>query len=712
MRTAIITLFVIISFYSKVYPALTSLHAEIAQIEGFEQPVRCGTAYHQYCLQNINRLPPALAARLKKSSSYYMSKTATDSLQKRYLSPSGKFPIYYYTQGTSAVPDSDAVTLSPTGQWQKSTNGVPDYVEWVAQAADSSYKVIRNYLGYADGNDSIRINMINLESGIYAYTYDNRLMEVDNNLSFFDKRRVDIKDRFCVTIAHELFHVIQFHYVGSPINTFFCEPSATWMEEKIYPHVNDYIQYINSSKSLFQNTNQVLDTFSYSNYDRVVWPMYLDEKYGHEANRYVWEAFRDGKTNFDEVFGGSIRRKNLSGNIDTVMADFGKWLFCTGKRSAFSTGFRDAAYWPDAPVKNITNGEDIFLNIKLVPYGFLFLKRSAELMGLKVIPAYSADPAAVTLLSPAVSPSVVAESRLFLPRNQIIISDSSSPYVLLSNGKTFDRELTLNESGRFHTLSAGQIFRKAISNGLYAELSLTKQIVCTLSTENGDQYAPGIDLFNRIQHANIDTAHDETSHLQAYLTLTHVKTDNLIEQLISNGSASLKIVSSTDNGPRYSFYALDTASILLANALTTTGGLLEINYGAFRQSLSADSSGSYRFIIAQNYINKPVRSAAFPLPAKLTKREVFVTSSSISSNTELLIHSLSGKLVRKVSSDCSGCSHVLQSGDASQRIFKWDLSNSENTVVSPGIYLYSIVEKQADNSVKRFETGKLAIIAK
>jgi hypothetical protein len=49
-----------------------------------------------------------------------------------------------------------------------------------------------------------------------------------------------------VTAAHEFFHAIQYGYDSSEA-TWFMEGSAVWMEDEVYPTINDYRQYVPAS---------------------------------------------------------------------------------------------------------------------------------------------------------------------------------------------------------------------------------------------------------------------------------------------------------------------------------------------------------------------------------------------------------------------------------------------------------------------------------
>ncbi|MDP2644884.1 MAG: DUF6055 domain-containing protein [Desulfobacterales bacterium] len=102
-----------------------------------------------------------------------------------------------------------------------------------------------------------------------------------------------------VTFAHEFFHAIQFSYL--PIddllqggNYWLAESSAVWMEDAVYPLVNDYRQYVNywvnlPHRSLFSSDQNF-------RYGGVLFLKYLTENFhqpddpvGSRVIRSIWE---------------------------------------------------------------------------------------------------------------------------------------------------------------------------------------------------------------------------------------------------------------------------------------------------------------------------------------------------------------------------------------------------------------------------------------
>ena len=65
-----------------------------------------------------------------------------------------------------------------------------------------------------------------------------------------------------VTAAHEFHHAIQFCYNVRNGDKFFWEMTSTWIEDFIYPEINDYYQYLPYFFSSVSNTR--FDIFNFS----------------------------------------------------------------------------------------------------------------------------------------------------------------------------------------------------------------------------------------------------------------------------------------------------------------------------------------------------------------------------------------------------------------------------------------------------------------
>jgi hypothetical protein len=94
-----------------------------------------------------------------------------------------------------------------------------------------------------------------------------------------------------VTAAHEYNHVLQFAYTVVQ-ETWMFEATASWIEEKVYPEINDYFQYMESWAQLTSLPLTHEDTsgeFVGKTYGNAVWNQWLDTQFGQDTIRAAWE---------------------------------------------------------------------------------------------------------------------------------------------------------------------------------------------------------------------------------------------------------------------------------------------------------------------------------------------------------------------------------------------------------------------------------------
>ena len=143
-------------------------------------------------------------------------------------------------------------------------------------------------------NTAVDSGLIDLPGQVYgmAATYQNDMSYIVLN------QDIGI-NALKVTFAHEFFHNIQFSYLPlenllQDMNLWLAESTAVWMEDAIYPAVNDYKQYVDywtnvPGQSLFSSD-------SFSHYGGVIFQKYLTENYntlddldGSKIIKAIWE---------------------------------------------------------------------------------------------------------------------------------------------------------------------------------------------------------------------------------------------------------------------------------------------------------------------------------------------------------------------------------------------------------------------------------------
>ncbi len=280
--------------------------------------------------------------------------------RQQYLSESGKFIIHYVTNGIDAVPNMDA-----------NEDGIPDFVEWAAEAADSSYQLQINELGYPNPipvGASYDIYLKDMSSyGIYGLTNTSRsgifacganststCIYSENDFAGFppnDHPENQAKGALQVTIAHEFKHAIQYiqnNWQGETDQ--WAEMDATLMEEVVYDNVNDYYNYIdNFSTDLFTQAHRSLIPGSYED---VTFALYFHETIGADFWPLSWELIaEDPQITFLQAAQQTLETKNRSWKTTLLQAY--AFHYASGNNSIYpSFGFEESAFYPDPFITN------------------------------------------------------------------------------------------------------------------------------------------------------------------------------------------------------------------------------------------------------------------------------------------------------------------------------------------------------------------------
>ncbi|MDX1618020.1 MAG: T9SS type A sorting domain-containing protein [Balneolaceae bacterium] len=331
--------------------------------DGTLQTIKCATPILLDYRQNRDKLASATIAEIDA----LMDNRDMQLLQQEtYLSPSGKFLIHYDTTGTDAVPSGDADPVF-------GGNGIPDYIDWIAEAADSSWRHQVQRLGFTD---PVTPNVEPYE--IYAY-HGNDYIYGETTLNG-ESTRIFINDKLNtspfqnnddvnptygaikVTVAHELKHAIQYansRWRGEAGSFSWSEMDATLMEEVVYDNVNDYYNYITESSSIFLSSTHSIP----ASYNGVTWFIFMTEFYDIDFWVRTWNLIREGYE--EEKDKSSPEYPEMIATIDSVLttdySDFFPnafsfshlWHFASGPTySVPGSGFDEGEFYPDPNINN------------------------------------------------------------------------------------------------------------------------------------------------------------------------------------------------------------------------------------------------------------------------------------------------------------------------------------------------------------------------
>lgn len=234
----------------------------------------------------------------------YLAAVALPDNMLSYTSPGGNFEIFYAITGLDSVATTDFYGFSSTN-WRIKTdysNGIPDYIDEVAWAADSSWSMEIDRFGfiapypYKDATHQSNLYKVVVEDqtinegnegALYGVTFLQDRM--NGNQGFTSS--ISLRNRWShalwsnegydtmpqngarVTMAHEFFHAIQYSMTWNIMDNIYLddfpyswiEGTAASMEEIAFDSINDYIQY---SAAFFSNPSF---SFVNSGYSRAIY---------------------------------------------------------------------------------------------------------------------------------------------------------------------------------------------------------------------------------------------------------------------------------------------------------------------------------------------------------------------------------------------------------------------------------------------------------
>jgi len=320
-------------------------------------PLKCGTP----AMIDFNLHKKELSSATVSEIESEINPPTIQSAQT-YQSPSGKFLIHYETSGSDAVPSKDT-----------NGNGVPDYVEEVATAADSSYRYEVQDLGYPDpipSGQTYDVEIRNLQT-IYGQTYTTNgttHIQIENDFSENFPPNTDPQGdqigAIKVTMAHEFKHAINYKINNwSGETTKWAEMDATLEEELVYDNVNDYYNYIRSNKSIF---NSPQTSFYPGSYYHVTWAIFFAQKYGSQFWPQVWHII--GNNPSIRMVNAMTQELGSRDAFDKAYIISELWHYASGNQHSIpGFGFDEKENYPNSYINETFSGADSIQSPQDIP---------------------------------------------------------------------------------------------------------------------------------------------------------------------------------------------------------------------------------------------------------------------------------------------------------------------------------------------------------
>lgn len=324
-----------------------------ASMEGFPVP-HCGTEISYQASMNEDKFTGKYATMYESMQ--------RPNLPNSIVSPNGLFRVHYATTGPATVFQVTLDTL-------RGGDGIPDYVNKVAEIADSVWAFEVGYLLFpappADGtggSDSLKdIYITSLGASFYGMTERDQFLTSQSASSYisiskdFDlwpynappdgetlNRRLDAAR---VTIAHEFFHCIHYgmDYTEATeedgyANVAWWEMSSVWMEEMAFGQINDYYYYLPYFMEFpWIGLQGAPNLNNFHQYGAVLFPLYLTQKFDTSVILDIWTRCRDYGVGpqFPMAADDAITGFTSSAyGLRKAYNEFSVWNYFTGDRAA------------------------------------------------------------------------------------------------------------------------------------------------------------------------------------------------------------------------------------------------------------------------------------------------------------------------------------------------------------------------------------------
>jgi Family of unknown function (DUF6055) len=292
-------------------------------------------------------------------------------------------------------------------------NGVPDFVDEVAAVAEHSYSVENDQLGWqpplsdgsrgGDSRTDIYLANVGVQ-GLFGYSapdpgqglspHQFAYLVMDNDFSAQEFPGTTPLADLEVTFAHEYNHVLQFGYSAFQ-DLWHFEDSAVWMEDQVYPDVNDYLRYVGAFSG---NTRLPITAADRKVYGDAVINHWLAGRYGPNIIRDSWVVGNSTKPKFFSVaaYNKVIRAaggKDLAHEFSLLAAASAEW------RTPGVFPYSDAPTWPDVRRAGRLRPHHVFATrLNHTGYVVLNVKPSHARKLVLIAGSHHGDPAAFALV--------------------------------------------------------------------------------------------------------------------------------------------------------------------------------------------------------------------------------------------------------------------------------------------------------------------------
>lgn len=282
-------------------------------------------------------------------------------------SEDGRVRVWYVENGphrTSSVDENPA-------------DGVPDFVQTVADTADAVYISITDngFLAPIEdtsvpgqdndgGSSAFDIYVVDFQRADGLFFAEGCLPgEPVRCTGYFAIKNgfgrsgyASDEEAITVLVSHEYFHAVQAAY-NADLPGWWSEGTATWHEEYFEPSQNDFERLATTffeapGRALNGNTQGTTDTFAYGT---GVFPFFLEQTLGVQVIVDIFDRISINTPVEDAI----IEAVEASAPFDETFAEFTAWTIATGDRTIEGFGYPQADEFPAIDATSLDGANDL-----------------------------------------------------------------------------------------------------------------------------------------------------------------------------------------------------------------------------------------------------------------------------------------------------------------------------------------------------------------
>ncbi len=310
--------------------------------------------------------------------------------------PSDRNDRYYFGREAPASPRCNAHFCVHWSNGKRSAPSSARFVDEVVAATDRSFAIENVQLGWRrpkpdgsrgmtdgrGGEGQVDVYITNLGARLYGFAAPDPRQDgsrrfaylvLDNNYVGFPSPPLA---SMRVTVAHEYNHILHFNY-DTFEDLWMFEATATWMEQQVYPGIDDYLNYLPD----FAHMPERPLTGGSKVYADNVWNHWLESRYGAAVVRDAWAASTSVRPKHDSVasYEASIDAhggRSFSREVAKFAATTAEWKS--------SRAFPDARRYPDMQRDGRLTAKPIELSLDNTSYR-LFSVRTRSRKPLRLV---------------------------------------------------------------------------------------------------------------------------------------------------------------------------------------------------------------------------------------------------------------------------------------------------------------------------------------